>query len=156
MTGVDFTQIDGLDESCVLTIIGETGIDYSKRKNAKYFTSWLRLAAQPKITGGKKVGHFKTKTTNRAMQAFKMAALAVRNTKSALGAFYRKLKARKGAAIANKATARKIATIFYKMMTEKIPYNRVSDEEYQINYQEQHLKRLTQQAAKLGFSLQKT
>ncbi len=156
LIGVDLTQVDGLEESTVLTIIGETGIDFTKWKTANHFTSWLKLAPQPKITGGKRVGHFRTKMKNRANQAFRVAALAVRNTKSALGAFYRNMRSRKGPAFAVKATARKIATIFYEMITKKTVYQHITDELYLQQIEEKKISRLMKQAKKLGFSLQKT
>jgi transposase len=155
LVGVDLTQVDGLQENTILTIIAETGLDYSKWKTAKHFTSWLRLAPQPKVSGGKTRGHFSTQTNNRANKAFRLAAWAVKASKSALGAFYRKIRAKKGSPHAIKATARKIATIFFHMMTTKQEFVKQSAEEFEEKYQQYQLSLLNKKATKLGFVLQK-
>jgi transposase len=72
-----------------------------------------------------------------------------------LGAFYRKLAARKGSLTAVKATARKVAVIFWNMMSKKTEYQPHSQSEYEENYQRLQLKKLEKQAAKLGMKLQK-
>lgn len=59
ITGTDVTQIDGIDEITAIDIISVTGVDMSKWPTQGHFTSWLNLAARPKITGGKVVGHEK-------------------------------------------------------------------------------------------------
>jgi transposase len=155
LTGVDLTKIDGLQENTILTIIGETGLDYSKWKTAKHFTSWLRLAPQPKVSGGKKMGYFTTQTNNRATKAFRLAAQAVKASKSALGAFYRKIRSKKGGPQAVKATARKIATIFFQMITTKQEFIGQSADEFEEKYQQYQLNLLTKKATKMGFVLQK-
>jgi len=53
MTGVDLTAIDGLEVLTVQTIISEVGTDMSKWKSVKHFTSWLGLAPENDISGGK-------------------------------------------------------------------------------------------------------
>lgn len=154
---VDLTQIKGLDEKTVLTILAETGIDLGKWKSAAHFTSWLGLAPRSKKSGEKIIGHFKQSVANRANQAFRMAAWALNTSKCYLGvgAFYRKLAARKGSLTAVKATARKVAVIFWNMMCKKTEYQPHSQSEYEEKYQRLQLKKLEKQAAKLGMKLQK-
>lgn len=153
--GVDLTKIEGLDENTVLTILAETGLDMGKWKSHKHFASWLRLAPQPKVSGGKVVGHFRPKTKNRATQAFRMAALCVRASKSALGAYYRKMKARKGPAIAIKATAKKIATIFFVMLSKGEQFVKQSAEVFEETVKKRMIAKLAKQAEKLGLVLLK-
>ena len=73
IAGVDLTAIDGLDENAVLTIIAVTGLNMHKWPTAEHFVSWLNLAARPKKSGGKVLGHQKRFTNNPATQAFRMA-----------------------------------------------------------------------------------
>lgn len=153
--GVDLTQIEGLHENSVLTILAETGLDMGKWKSHKHFTSWLRLAPQPKVSGGKVVGHFRPKTSNRANQAFRMAAQCIKASNSALGAYYRRLRAKKGPAIAIKATAKKIATIFYVMLSKGEQYVKQSTEAFEETLKKRMITKLSKQAEKLGFILQK-
>jgi transposase len=155
IAGVDLTKIRGLDEKTIVTILSETGTDLSKWETASHFTSWLGLSPKPKITGEKIVGHFKHSVANRANQAFRMAAWALNNSKCYLGSFYRKLSSRKGSFVAIKATARKVAVIFWNMMTKKTEFETHSQEEYETKYKDRQLKNLEKMAKKLGMSVQK-
>lgn len=156
LVGVDLTEIDGLEESTIVDIISEVGLDLaSKWPDAQHFTHWLRLAPEKKISGGKVIGHFKSKGASRANQAFRLAAQAVGRTKTGLGAFYRSLRARRGPAIANKATARKIAVIFYMMMTKKEAYRPQSQQEYEAKREARRLRRLEREARLLGYEIKK-
>lgn len=155
IAGVDLTKIRGLDEKTILTILSETGTDLRRWETAAHFTSWLGLSPKPKITGEKIVGHFKQSVANRANQAFRMAAWALNNSKCYLGSFYRKLSSRKGSFVAIKATARKVAVIFWNMMTKKTEFETHSQEEYETKYKDRQLKNLEKMAKKMGMTLQK-
>lgn len=150
--GVDLTQIDGLDENTVLEIIAETGTDLGKWKTAKHFTSWLRLAPNPAVSAGKVLYHKVNKTSSRATKAFRLAARSLHAHKGYLGNLYRKLNLRKGPSTAIKAVARKLAVIFYQMVTEKQPYCPRTIVE-QIAESKKQLKKLRNQAKRRGFQL---
>jgi hypothetical protein len=51
-----------------------------------------------------------------------MAALSLRHSQTALGAYYRKLAWRKGGDVAVFATARKLATLIYRLLRWGQPY----------------------------------
>ena len=95
----------------------------NKWKTEKHFTSWLRLSPNNKISGGKIISHRTQKTNNRANKLFRLAAQSLANSKSALGAFYRRLRYRIGPAKAIVAIARKLAIIYYRMMNFKMEYH---------------------------------
>ena len=107
ITGVDFTQVDGMGALTVQTILSEVGLDASRFPTVKHFTSWLGLCPGSCITGGKVKNSRTRRVVNRAASAFRMAALAAGKTRSALGAFYRRLRTRLGAPKAITATAHK-------------------------------------------------
>lgn len=154
LVGVDLTAIDGLTENTVLDIISETGLDLKDCwPTEKHFTSWAMLAPKEKISGGKRVGHYKVKSVNRVNETFRLAAYGVANSKSGLGAFYRSKRAQKGVTVANKATARKIAVIFYHMVTKQEEYRYTSQHEYEERNQARRIRRLKKQASQLGFEL---
>ena len=150
--GVDATRIDGLDENTVLEVIAETGTDLSKWKTAKHFTSWLRLAPNPAVSAGKVLYHKGHKTSSRAARAFRLAARSLHSHKGYLGQLYRRLCLRKGPSTAIKAVARKLAVIFYTMITEQQPYQprAVLD---QIAENQRQLKKLKRQAQQKGYKL---
>jgi transposase len=87
IAGVDLTEIDGLDENTILTIIAVVGLDMHKWPTGDHFTSWLNLAARPKKSGGKTLGYQKRFTNNPATQAFRMAAQTMWQNKGSLGNF---------------------------------------------------------------------
>lgn len=52
--GIDLMAIEGLSHSSILSIMSEIGPEgFTKFTTAKQFTSWLRLAPNNKISGGK-------------------------------------------------------------------------------------------------------
>jgi len=151
--GVDITKVFGISELTALEIISETGIDMTKWPTRKQFTSWLNLAPNNRISGGKLLRPKKTKRRNKAGQAFMMAAYALQRSNHWLGQYYRRIKSRSGPQIAIKATARKIAIIFYEMIKNKVEFNPLPLKEYEDNYNNQKIKKLTNQASQLGFKL---
>lgn len=115
ISGVDFTAIAGFDVLTVQTILSEVGLEYSRFPTVKHFSSWLGLCPGTRITGGKVKSSRTRPVINRAAQAFRMAAQAAGKGDSAVGAFYRRIRARLGAPKAITATAHKLARIFYHL-----------------------------------------
>jgi hypothetical protein len=153
MSGVDLTEIDGIDTASALKIIAEIGIDMSRWKTDKHFTSWMALCPGEKISGGKVLSSATKKITNRAAQAFRMAAYGLVKSKSALGAYFRRQKARLGAPKAITATARKLATIVYAMLKNGTSYVDVGQDYYEERYQTRIIQNLKRKAKHLGFEL---
>ena len=154
LTGIDLTEIAGLDEKTVVTIISETGTDVSKWPSARHFSSWLGLSPRPKKTGEKLRGHFKDSVAGRAGRAFKSAAVSLHHNKSSLGSFYRRIAFRKGSIAAIKATARKLAVIYWNMMSGGESYRKQTAPDYEQQQQAAQIRRLQKQAAKFGMTLQ--
>jgi len=151
--GVDITKIFGISEVLALEIISETGIDMTKWPTKKHFTSWLNLVPNNRISGGKLLKPKKVKKKNKAGQAFLMAAYALQRSNHWLGSFYRRVKAKQGPGVANKATARKLALIFYDMIKFHKEFNPINNEKYNKQYEENKIKFIQSQAIKLGFQL---
>jgi len=152
--GVDLTEVDGLDEIGLLTILSVTGTDMSKWPTANHFTSWLNLSPRQRITGGRVVGHEKRVTHNPASQAFRLAAFSLWQNKGPLGQQYRKLAGTRGKKKAIKAIARKLAVIFYHMVLKQQAYDPKKialDPEKQLA---RKIARLHKEAAKLGLIIQ--
>lgn len=123
--GVDLLAIPGVSHSTVLTFMSEIGPEGLKKfTTAKKFASWLRLAPNNKISGGRTLSNRIPKGSNRLKIALRNAANAVGNLKdSDLGKFFKKIAFRKGRQAAITATARKIAVILWNMITKKEAYN---------------------------------
>lgn len=95
----------------------------------------------------------KIKKKNKAGQAFLMAAFALQRSDNWLGEFYRRVKAKNGPAVANKATARKLSLIFYDMVKDKMEFSPISIDTYNQHFKERRMKYIQNQALKLGLSL---
>jgi transposase len=150
LVGVDLTAIDGLGALTVHTIISEVGVDLSPWRTVKHFTSWLGLAPCPEKSAGKVLRTGTKKTQNRATQAFRIAAQSVSHSQSTIGAFYRRERARFGPAEAITATAHKLARVFYKLLTERIPYVDPGQGDYDRKHRARIIRTLERKAAILG------
>lgn len=154
MVGVDLTAIDGLDASSVLTIISETGTDMSHWSNGKHFAAWLALAPNNRITGGKPIRKGgPVIRPNRAAQAFRIAAQTLERAQCALGAFFRRICSRHGRAVAIKATAHKLATIYYAILKNRTAFHDQGITYYEKRYHDSLVSALRKRAATLGFTL---
>lgn len=153
LLGVDVTKIPGIGPQTALNIISETGVDLKQRfDSAAHFASWLQLAPNPKVSGGKQLGHKRVTNANRVHQIFRDAAYSLQNSKTHFGNFYRSLKMRSNGKNANKALAHKLSVIFYNMIARKEEY----DEAKVLPKADVELKKrrkLQAQARKLGLEL---
>jgi transposase len=152
-TGVDLTSINGMNENSVLKVLAETGTDMSYWPTEKHFSSWLGLSPNNKITGGRVLSSKTKPTANRAAAAFRMSAYALHRSNSALGAFYRRQRARLGAPKAITATAHKLARIFYSMLKNGTEFVDRGKDYYEKQYRNRVTKNLKKRAATLGFHL---
>lgn len=124
--GIDFLAIEGMSYSTVLALMSEIGIDgIRKFPSSKHFTSWLRLAPNNKVSGGKVLSSKVPKGSNRLKIALRNAANCIGNLKepTPLRVFFLRINFRKGRTSAISATARKLAVIIWNMVVNNVPYN---------------------------------
>ena len=153
MCGVDLTRIDGIDVTTALAVISETGTDMSRFATVKHFTCWLGLCPGTKITGGKVMSGKTKRCANRAAQALRLAAAALRSSQSALGAYFRRMCARMDKPKAVTAAAHKLARLIYTMLTKGEEYTDQGQDYYEERYRERVLRQLAQRAEKMGMKL---
>lgn len=153
MAGVDLTRIDGIDALTAQVVLSETGLDMSKWPTVKHFASWLGLCPRHEITGGKVKRRGTAKTRNRANTALRLAAQSLWRSNSALGAFYRRTRARHGPCIATTATAHKLARMIYHMLKHREDYIDPGAAAYEQQHRERALRSLRRRAKRLGFTL---
>lgn len=122
--GVDLMKIEGLSHATVLSIMSEVGPEgFTKFQSAKQFASWLRLAPNNRISGGKVLSNKIPKGSNRLKIALRQAANSIGNLKdSHLADFFKRVLYRKGRTAAVSATARKLAVIIWNMIVNKVQY----------------------------------
>jgi hypothetical protein len=90
---------------------------------------------------------------NRATQAFRQAAQLVSRSETAIGAYYRAMRARKGPQQAIVATAHKIARVVDHLLKYGEAYKAESAEQFEQQRQERERRQLERRAQKLGFTL---
>ena len=111
MAGVDLTTIEGIEEGTALVLLSEIGTDLHRWPSVKHFWSWLGLCPQHQISGGKGLSRRVRPGAHRVTVALRLAARSVHHSQSALGAFFRRMKARLGTPKAITATAHKLARL---------------------------------------------
>jgi transposase len=154
MSGVDVTQIDAIGVETVEVVLSEYGPDLSRFPTEKQFVSHATLAPRVPKSGGKPVKHKKRNSAStRVSAALRIAALALRRSPTALGAYYRRIARRIGGDVAVFATARKLATLIYRLLRWGQPYVDEGAEAFEQRYRQQHIKGLAARAKELGYQL---
>lgn len=153
IAGVDLTAIDGVNVLTAQTIIAEVGYDMSRFAEEGNFVSWLNLAPNNRISGGKVIGRDRRKVVNRAGQGLRQAASTLLRSQSYLGAQFRRLRAKLGSPKAVKAMAAKLARIIYRTLKFGQVYVDRGSEAYEQSYRQGQIKFLTKKAAELGLEI---
>lgn len=153
IAGVDLTAIDGVNVLTAQTIIAEVGYDMSRFAEEGNFVSWLNLAPNNRISGGKVIGRDRRKVVNRAGQGLRQAASTLLRSQSYLGAQFRRLRAKLGSPKAVKAMAAKLARIIYRTLKFGQVYVDRGSEAYEQSYRQRQIKFLTKKAAELGLEI---
>src|ERR1035438_879010 len=125
----------------------------SRFPTAGHFSSWLGLCPGTRITGGKVMSSKTKRCANRAAQALRLAAAALRTSQSALGAYFRRMCSRMDKPKAITAAAHKLARLIYTMLTKGQEYMDQGQDYYEARYRERVVNQLNQRAAKLGMRM---
>ena len=156
--GIDLYAIEGFSHGTVLTLmseLGEKGI--LKFQNAQHFASWLRLAPNNKISGGRILSSRTPKGSNRLKIALRQAANAIGNLKDThLSNFFNRIAYRKGRSVAVSATARKLAIILWNMLYKNEQYSPPTIYEYLDQKRKRKVLELQKQIANLDARMSKT
>lgn len=153
LLGVDLFRVQGLNSQTVLQIISEVGVDLSGFASEKQFASWLSVSPNRRVSGGKVLSSRTQASRNRAAQAFRQAAVSVARSQSELGAYYRRMQARKGPGAAITATAHKLARLYYSLVKNGQEYD---EDRWRVDAEKQRERmvvNLRKRAKGLGFEL---
>ena len=153
ITGVDWTQVDGIDVQVAQSVIAEVGVDLNAFPSEKHFANWLGLCPTNETSGGKVLNRRTPKVVNRAKVAFRQAASTLIRSQSYLGAQYRRLRTRLGAPKAITAMARKLSCLFYRLLTKGQPYVDKGVEYYEAKHREQQIRSVIKRAHQLGLQV---
>ena len=153
VSGVDLSSIEGIGVVTAQILISEVGLDMSKWPSEKHFTSWLGLCPDNRISGGKVLSTRTRRVVNRATNALRMAATTLERSQSALGAYFRRMKARLGPASAITCAAHKLARLMYRLLKYGEQYVSIGLEIYEAKSKEYRLKGLEKAARRIGYAL---
>jgi transposase len=154
MSGVDMTQIDAIGVETVEVLVSEYGPDLSRFPTEKQFVSHVTLAPRVPKSGGKPIRKKKRNSAStRVAAALRMAALSLRHSQTALGAYYRKIAQRRSGDIAVFATARKLATLIYRLLRWGQPYVDEGAAAFENRHRQHRIGRLAATAKELGYQL---
>lgn len=133
--------------------LSEVGPSVERFATAKHFASWLGLCPDNRVTGGRVLSAATREVKSRTAYALRMAAQSLHRSQSALGDYFRSMKARLGAPEAITATAHKLARIIHHLVKHRCAYDAsvfAKEEEVRRRRREKNLHR---QAAQLGYQL---
>lgn len=150
-TGVDLTHLPGIDAMTAQTVLSECGTDMSRFATEKHYSSWLGLCPNHQITGGKVRKRRTRKVQNRAAVALRVAAQSLHKSKTALGAYYRRMRGRLGPAKAITATAHKLAILVYRMLKYGMEYVEQGQRAYEQQYHRRRLQLLAKRVRQMGY-----
>lgn len=153
LTGVDLTAIPGIQAGTVHTLLAEIGRDVSKFPSAKHFASWLGLCPDNRISGGRILSVQTKSVKNRAATALRMATITLYRSQTALGNYFRRMRAKLGAPKAITATAHKLARIIYHLLKTGKSYDHTCFARHEEQYKHRREIYLKNQAKALGFTL---
>jgi transposase len=153
ITGVDWTQVDGIDVQVAQSVIAEVGVDLKAFPSEKHFANWLGLCPTNETSGGKVLNRRTPKVVNRAKVAFRQAASTLIRSQSYLGAQYRRFRTRLGAPKAITAMARKLACLFYRLLQHGQQYVDKGMEYYEQRYRDQQVRFVMERAKQLGLQI---
>jgi transposase len=154
MSSVDLTSIDAIGVETVQIVLSEYGPDLSRFPTEKEFVSHVTLAPHRPMSGGKPVRKKRRNSAStRVAAALRMAALSLRNSATALGAYYRRIARRIGADVAVFATARKLATLIYRLLRWGQPYVDEGADAFEKRFKDSRIRSLQAKAKELGYNL---
>lgn len=153
ITGVDWSQVDGIDVQVAQTVIAEVGVSLDAFPTEKHFANWLGLCPMNESSSGKVRNRRTPTVVNRAKVAFRQAASTLIRSQSYLGAQYRRLRTRLGAPKAVTAMARKLACLFYRLIRRGQQYVDKGAQYYESRYQQQQIRAVIRRAKQLGLQV---
>jgi transposase len=151
--GVDLTQVPGLQSLSVCALLTEVGPSVDRFATPKHFASWLGLCPDNRITGGRIISVATRDVKSRLAYALRMAAQSLQRSQSALGDYFRRMKARLGTPAAITSAAHKLARILHHLVKHRCPYDASVFAAQEQLHRQRREKNLRKQAALFGFQL---
>jgi transposase len=151
--GVDLTQVPGLQSTTASAFLSEVGPTVERFATPKHFASWLGLCPDNRVTGGRILSAATRDVKSRTAYALRLAAQSLHRSQSALGDYFRRMKARLGAPEAITAAAHKLARILHHLIKHRCPYDASVFAQEEELHRKRRERNLRKQAALCGYQL---
>ena len=150
--GKDLTKLPCLNSSTVAMLLAEIGRDMTRWKDWRHFGSWLALAPSSAQSGRrrKRVKRYLSRAGQILCRAVQCMAMGKHTW---LASFYRRIRAKRGAKVAIKATAYKLAKLIYLVLTQGWDYVEAGIAKYEQRVRETQFKALKKLAKTLNYEL---
>lgn len=154
IVGTDLTQVPSFDVSNVCAIVCELGVNLQQDfPTVGQFVSWLGLCPNPHVSGGKVLKKGTRPVRQRVATHLRLAAQTLARSKTPLGEYYRRMRAKLGAPGAITATAHRLARILYHLVTTKDPYDESVFAAEEERHRQRREARIKREAASFGYTL---
>jgi transposase len=155
IAGVDLTLLPAIGPSTALTLVSETGLNMNLWKSSKHFTSWLGIAANNRVSGGRILHNRTKRKKKKAAITLRMAVSGLYSeaNDTAIGAFFRRKRSQIGAPKAITAAACKLARMYYMTLSTGKPFEEPGAEAYYQLQKEKYLRRVRRQVKQWGYEL---
>ncbi|MGZ4889618.1 MAG: hypothetical protein ACXWBH_10585, partial [Candidatus Angelobacter sp.] len=126
----------------------------SKWETEDHFVSWLRLCPDNRISGNRVIGKGRLPTNNRGDHRFKDGGQHLAAKRYLSGSAVPSIPNQvRGAPVAIKAMAAKLARLVYRMLRYGMKYVDKGAATYQAQHRQLQIKQLKWKAATLGYQL---
>jgi transposase len=147
-------EIPGIERVSAWTILAEIGTDMNVFSDSRHLASWAAVCPGNRESGGKRMSG-KTRKGNVYLRRIlcQAAWAATRKKGSYLGAFYRRIRARRGHQKAIMALAHHMLTVIYHMLRDNQPYQEPGASYYEDKRKPEITKRMVQRLERLGYQV---
>jgi transposase len=147
-------EIPGIERVSAWTILAEIGTDMSVFPDSQHLASWAAVCPGNRESGGKRMSG-RTRKGNAYLRRIlcQAAWAATRKKGSYLGAFYRRVRARRGHQKAIMALAHHMLTVIYHMLRDNQPYREPGATYFDEKRKPEVTKRMVQRLERLGYQV---
>jgi len=147
-------EIPGIERVSAWTILAEIGTDMNVFPDAQHLASWAAVCPGNRESGGKRMSG-RTRKGNAYLRRIlcQAAWAAARKKGSYLGAFYRRIRARRGHQKAIMALAHHMLTVIYHMLRDNQPYREPGASFYEDKRKPEITRRMVKRLERLGYQV---
>ena len=147
-------EIPGIERVSAWTILAEIGTDMNVFPDAQHLASWAAVCPGNRESGGKRMSG-RTRKGNAYLRRIlcQAAGAATRKKGSYLGAFYRRIRARRGHQKAIMALAHHMLTVIYHMLRDNQPYREPGASFYEDKRKPEITRRMVKRLERLGYQV---